>query len=87
MNRARFAGLKLNDRVEVRQFGTHPGVVVEIAPEVAVQGRITREPSWVRVRLDRGDTWNGHHALLKFCAPSPWRAQPDRHPPTSGAAA
>lgn len=87
MTRTRFAKLVPQDRVEIQQFGAHPGVVVEIAPEVAIQGRVIREPSWVRVRLDRGDTWNGHHALLKFCAPSPCRAQHDRHPPTSGAAA
>lgn len=87
MTRARFAKLAPQDRVEIQQFGAHPGVVVEIARVVIIQGRTVRDPSWVRVRLDRGDIWNGHHALLKFCAPSPCRAQPDRHPPTCGAAA
>ncbi len=71
MTPARFAKLALLDRVEVQQFGSHPGVVAEIGPTVEIQGRRVTPAGWVRVRLDDGRDFAGHFKLLAFRASRP----------------
>ena len=74
MTRTAFAKLAILDRVNVNDFGSHPGVVVEIAPAVSIQGRTSIAASWIKVRLDDGREWSGDFKLVAFRAPRILRA-------------
>ena len=73
MTPARFAKLAAADRVEVRDFGTHPGIVVQTNPAVTIQSRSAERRGWIKVRLDDGREWSGAFKLVAFRAPAPLR--------------
>ncbi|WP_311276187.1 hypothetical protein [Methylobacterium sp. WCS2018Hpa-22] len=68
MTRNRFASLAILDRVEVGDFGSHPGVVIDLKPVSEIQGRAVAPKGWLAVRLDDGRVWKGHHRLVSYRA-------------------